>query len=330
MKPRWNVALRFGVTLSLLGLLAAKIEWRHVGAILVEASPLGLLFVAAVSPLVVLGLAARLSWLLRRRRFVVPFGTAWRATWSGQFFNLCLPGSTGGDIIRIVELTGQDGRSAGRAAGIIFVDRFLALLALLVLATWAVLGGGFPLLEWLPTFDLSRVVLLVVAAAFGVAAAWWIVRDERAGWWRKLREFLEHLLAEVRACAATPGTMLVGVPLALSVHFLNFSLIYLLARALHLPLGYGDVMALMPVLFLVLMAPVTISGHGLREIFLVAYFGWIAQRGDLDATREHAIAFSVALVSADLVSSLPGGLWYLIRRSRRGSIEATATTPLSK
>ena len=67
---------------------------------------------------------------------------------------------------------------------------------------------------------------------------------------------------------------------------------------------------------LLIMLPVTINGHGLRELLLIAYFtqmgigiGWFGGSG----VREIAVAFSLVLVANDLLWSIPGGIWYMAR-----------------
>jgi hypothetical protein len=60
----------------------------------------------------------------------------------------------------------------------------------------------------------------------------------------------------------------------------------------------------------------TINGHGLRELILIAYFtemGITVGRSGGSGVREIAIAFSLLLVADDLLWSIPGGIWYMLR-----------------
>jgi hypothetical protein len=57
-------------------------------------------------------------------------------------------------------------------------------------------------------------------------------------------------------------------------------------------------------------------GHGLRELLLIAYFtqmGLTLNGHPESGAREIAIAWSLILVANDLLWSLPGGIWYLVR-----------------
>lgn len=109
--------------------------------------------------------------------------------------------------------------------------------------------------------------------------------------------------------------LLGAVFLAFAIHLLNFLTIYLFARALHIPISYGQVLLMMPVVLFLVLLPVTINGHGLREVLLIGYFGYlgITAAGTSGAqVRETAVALSLLAVANDLFWSAPGGLIYLI------------------
>ena len=58
------------------------------------------------------------------------------------------------------------------------------------------------------------------------------------------------------------------------------------------------------------MLPITITGHGLRELLLIAYFTQIGITlgGFEGGVREIAVAFSLLLVANDLIWCIPGGI----------------------
>ena len=99
------------------------------------------------------------------------------------------------------------------------------------------------------------------------------------------------------------------------MHILNFSIVYAFARSLEIGLTYGQVLLMMPVILFIVMIPITINGHGLRELLLIGYFGAmgvaIAGHSDLKV-QDTAVALSLLTVGNDLFWSLPGGLWYLL------------------
>ena len=111
-----------------------KLDWHGLGEVL---GRLQLGWVAlgwASTSLLVVGLAARWRIFLKAQGIDLPFATIFSLTWAGQFFNSVLPGSTGGDVIKIYQLCrlAPDRKAAGAAT--VVVDRLVALSALMLLA----------------------------------------------------------------------------------------------------------------------------------------------------------------------------------------------------
>jgi hypothetical protein len=110
--------------------------------------------------------------------------------------------------------------------------------------------------------------------------------------------------------------LVLALCLAFGIHLLNFFIIYVFARSLGAEISYGKMLLVMPVVLLLVMLPVTVNGHGLREVLLIGYFTEMQIRitGRTDvAYQEIAVALSVLIVANDLVWSLPGGIRYLTR-----------------
>ena len=104
--------------------------------------------------------------------------------------------------------------------------------------------------------------------------------------------------------------------LSFAIHITNFSIAYLFARALGISITYLQILLMMPVVLFLVLLPITINGHGLRELLLIGYFTQmgIALSGHPESgAREIAIALSLVLVTNDLLWSIPGGIWYLAR-----------------
>lgn len=110
--------------------------------------------------------------------------------------------------------------------------------------------------------------------------------------------------------------MALAVAMAFTIHFVSFGGFFLFARALGIAVTYPQVLLFLPVVMTLLLIPVTVNGHGLREVLLIFYFTHfhIALSGYAGVgVKETVIALSVLAVSNDLMWSLPGGLWYLMR-----------------
>jgi hypothetical protein len=76
----------------------------------------------------------RLILLLKMINLPLRIVQGFKLTMIGNFFNMVIPGTVGGDIIKALYLFKNEEDSRGRSSGIIVMDRVLGLLALFLLA----------------------------------------------------------------------------------------------------------------------------------------------------------------------------------------------------
>jgi uncharacterized membrane protein YbhN (UPF0104 family) len=252
---------------------------------------------------------------LRHQGIRLPYNTVLCLSWGGQFFNSVLPGSTGGDIIKLIGICSLVPERKAAAASTVFVDRLSALVALLVLAAAAICIYPKPLtLLPLPKLTVSSIIFLVIGAvSVGVAVLWLLHRLTRAS---HFHGKIARTLAAAKSNLTLDPSVIAALFLAFFIHVLNFTIIFFFARALAIPVNYGQVLFMMPVILFVVMVPITINGHGLREMLLIAYFtsmGVVIANQPAVHVRETAVALSLVAVANDLAWAIPGGLWYLNR-----------------
>ena len=264
--------------------------------------------------LLIAGLALRWQIFLRQQAIQLPFTTIFSLTWAGQFFNSILPGATGGDVVKIYQLCRLVPDRKAAAAATVFVDRLAALLALLVLAGSAFVIDPVPLRIFSAyPFSIRTLAWLLISLLIALLAASILFRTIRSTLWGGR---LTRTLAAAKNHLSFNRKMLAALALAFALHLLNFLIAYLFARALGLSTTYLQIAIIVAVVLLLSMLPVTINGHGLRELLLIVYFTQIGiglDRGGGGGVREIAIAFSLVLVANDLIWSIPGGIWYMAR-----------------
>ena len=78
---------------------------------------------SALVALLITLLALRWRIFLRQQGLELPFSTIFSLTWAGQFFNSVLPGSTGGDVVKIYQLCRLAPDRKAAAAATVVVDR---------------------------------------------------------------------------------------------------------------------------------------------------------------------------------------------------------------
>lgn len=311
---RLSLALRCFFSVALIIFVLRKLDWSELFQILGQLDGNWALAGCALTFLLVLGLSARWRIFLQAQGIDLPFGTIVSLTWAGQFFNTLLPGSTGGDMVKIYHICQLAPDRKAAAAATVLVDRVTALFALLLLAVAGLMINPIPLRVLAHSLVLGRTILWVsVALGAALSVAWFLFLAMRGTLWG---ERLLRTLSAARRSFVLDRRWMGAFLLALAMHLVLVIIAYLFARALGLSISYLQALVMMPVIACFVMLPITISGHGLRELLLIGYFmemgvTLIGNAGS--AVRETAIAFSLLLVANDLLWALPGGIWYSIR-----------------
>jgi uncharacterized membrane protein YbhN (UPF0104 family) len=307
---RLAVAAKVAVTALLIVLVARAFDLRGVGDYLVRVDALTAATVIAVG----LGAVPLQTWrwmmVLDAVGSRLGFGRALVMVLIGHFFNQTLPSTVGGDAMRMWYAY-RAGIAAGDAAATVIFDRVIAVTGLLALT-----AGGLPwLLELVPAGAARSAIALVVAAGFGALAAAAVLAHfpRLLPEWRVARGFA----ARARRLLASPARVLAGALLSAAGFVLFSWMVFRLAQALGMRLGFADALLLVPPVLLVSAIPVSVAGWGLREGAMVVALGF--------AGVEPAAAFAVSVLFGIAVAatSLPGAvLWLAGGHATRDAREA--------
>jgi len=104
----------------------------------------------------------RMRVLFNSQDISLSFLNGFRIVAIGTMFNFCLPGGTGGDMVKLYYLAQENKGKGVEVATVVLVDRAVALLALLVLIV------TLATLDWQLVLNLKTVQWLVGAAALGI------------------------------------------------------------------------------------------------------------------------------------------------------------------
>jgi hypothetical protein len=174
-------------------------------------------------------------------------------------------------------------------------------------------------------FSFVKIGVALVVIGSGAASLIWLVL-------RRTRFVapIRRVLTAVRQSFIFNTRLIVALASAFALHMLNFSIVFVFAHSLGLTITYGQILLMMPVVLVLVMIPVTINGHGLREMLFIGYFSVLgitaAGRPDLKM-QDIAVALSLLAVANDLLWSLPGGVWYLINFRAPGASSAQRELP---
>jgi uncharacterized membrane protein YbhN (UPF0104 family) len=234
----------------------------------------------------------------------MPVTGIYAAFYAGAFFN-CFPlGNLGGDIARVI-LGRQLDMRLGPIITSVLIDHGVALIGLFVLAALTLPSIAHPL----ATSAWIGAVAILIATAVGFQFLW--IFDYVLGRWRdrRLVNWLLHLAAQLqslrqpRIIVTLLWTLLSLVCAAVST--------YLIARTLGIAVGPIAMAAVMSLVTLIVILPISIAGWGIREVSFVTLLGL------LGVEREAAFLLSVEVGLLTMLVSLPGAVLWLIARQPR-------------
>ena len=286
--------IRFGVSAVLLTIIAWRTNWSDVGAKFAHLD-WGLWFAAVgVSACIQVVIAKRWQVFARELRFQSSLPQYCAYCFIGAYFNLLLPTSVGGDVMRVWYLNGTSGRKLAALASV-FLERVNGLLVLIAMACVGVLVTPRPLPWW-----IHASVWSIAGASFvGAVGFPTLQRFDILPLYRRqqLQTMYDLLRVPNLAVQATLASILVQLLGVLGLWCLGLSL------GLDIPVGYYCILG--PLVSLLTLLPISVNGMGVREVGTVIL---LAPLG-VDADSAKTLAFLWFAVTVAV--SLLGGLVYL-------------------
>lgn len=241
---------------------------------------------------------------------------AFRLTYLGMFFNLVVPGLTGGDVVKAVLAVRENpGRRADALVSVV-MDRLLGLVALAALAMVVIVWLGGPFEELRLPMALALVAMVVGAVVYTSTALRRLVRFESLLARLPLGQRLLEVDRAVLVYTRRPGEVLLAFALSLGNHFAAIAGVMALGVAFGVPqsvIGWWQYVAIVPVANIVSALPIAPGGWGVGEAAFHFLFELVGASGAL------GVAVSVTYRLCQLVVGLLGGL-YLLRPARRAEL----------
>jgi hypothetical protein len=290
-----NKLLRLLVSATLLAWLAWGTDWAQVRAAFAQLRP-GL-WLLAVGVYAVAQVVSGLRWqmLARPLGFAQPLGRYISYYYIGMFFNLILPTSVGGDVVRAWYLDGGSGRRLAAFLSV-FIDRCSGLLVLLALACGAL---------WFCPPGLPAWVTLSVWGTAGCAALGLAGLPLLGRWTARLDRF--RLLGETaHTYLGQPRLLLVVTVLSLGVQAANVVIVWLVGCAIDAPVPAGYYWVVVPMVTLLTLLPISLNGMGIREGGMVLFLA------PLNIPSSTALSLSFLWFAVFSASSLFGAVIYAL------------------
>jgi uncharacterized membrane protein YbhN (UPF0104 family) len=312
--------LRILGSVVLLAVIAWRLDWGSVAAAFARVRP-GY-FLLAVLLYVALQVVSSLRWRIFAAaqgfdgsplRYVAYY-------FIGMFFNLALPTSVGGDVVRVWYLAGQDGSAptAGRrlpALVSVLADRVNGVVVLVLLACVSAALCPVALRDWI-VWTVAGIGTATVAGLAAVPGLRFVfVTYRRLAGLPKLSH-LRQLVDGGWSYCHQPRVLISATLLSVVVQVGNAGIGYLIGEALDLPVPVQYYGLIVPLVALLSLVPISLNGMGLREAGYVVLFGVLGiEAGD-------AVTFSLLMFAASASVSVGGVGFYLLGRFPRYRPEA--------
>jgi hypothetical protein len=301
-RRHWAILAKLAVSVALVVFLVRRVEIAPLAARFAALDPGWLALALAVFMGQLLITGRRFALIGRAIGATLPDAVALRLTLIGQFFSQTLPSAVGGDAVRAF-LAQRHGLAWGRAVSAVLCDRIAALIVLAALATLTL-----PLFFARIDEEWARLLALALGAgALAGAAVLAFASPERIGALARvalLRPFAT-LIGDVRRIALTARESRAILALSVVVHLCVIASVWLLARALAIPVAFLDCVLIVPPIVLATLAPVSIAGWGVREGATIVGFALVGM------AEADALALSVAIGLAQIAIGIPGGILWL-------------------
>lgn len=314
-KKQLLVILKVAVSGGLIWFLLSSIDIGAAKDRVLAADPAMIALAGIVMIAQVCVAGARWYVVLRAIEAPLPLLELIRLFWIGSFFSQALPSSVGGDPIRIY-MAYKGGLSLGKSINGVMLERVVTVLGLVVLAT-VVQPAFLPKLD-----DDAQMLTLGVLGMLGAAAIGGLLvlmfLDRLPDALTKFRVVrgMFALAGDTRRVFLNMGSAAMSLFLGVLTH-LNISLVvFCLAVALSVDVTWVDCMVLMPIVVLVTTLPISIAGWGVREGAMVAAFALVGVPND------GALVLSLTLGVLVIIMMIPGGILWLMGRSRGEAISA--------
>lgn len=304
--------LKFIFSFSIIAYLLIKIvPINDFLKVLKGANILWLILSFSLHSLGLLISAYRWQILIQAQGDRVPLGFLAKSYLVGTFFNNFLPTRFGGDIVRIWDGS-RYSRSVLKSSAIVLVERFTGIIVLLLFAFVASLSR-LEMAKKIPIIWVSLLVgllgLLFVLSFFMPFAKRILGKIPDKGYLKKIKakvfEFRDVVLVYKEKKREFLKALFWAFLLQVNV-ILHY---FLVGKALHLNISFIDYFIFIPIILIILIIPVTISGLGLREGIYIEIFKFYLIPA--------ALAFSfplIADVAFGLIIGIIGGIIYIVRK----------------
>jgi uncharacterized membrane protein YbhN (UPF0104 family) len=238
--------------------------------------------------------SARWYFLAHALDFAGPWSAYFRYYFVGMYFNLFLPSSVGGDVLKM-HLISRGGAKKLRATYSVVADRLFGLAAMLLLGAGAILTGHGILPRHFEHL-LCVTGICIITSLLGLP----LVGKLLSRAWPEIGKRLAVFLVFWEK----PKALFAALSLSFVLQTLGMGAVTLLAKDMGLSLPAAFYFAAFPLVAILTILPISFNGMGIRE------GGFIYFLGLKGIPAEKALTLSLSFFTIQVAASLIGGLAY--------------------
>ncbi len=238
------------------------------------------------------------------------FIEAFQLTFIGFFFSNFLPGTLGGDTVKLYYIAKHTRKNAGSLASIL-IDRVIGMSALIFIAIPVVLlNFRYPVVKNLSplVFGLFALFLIASFLFFNLKNAVILkklFKIQLFGIGDKIANFKNALVLYRK----NKKTLVFALSVSIVIQVIIVFVCYFLSKFLNLNIPILYFFLFIPIIQLIVAIPVTVSGIGTREVAFVFFFTTTAGI----VPQMDAFALSLVFYLVTVALSLIGGIVYLFK-----------------
>lgn len=238
----------------------------------------------------------------------------------GLFFNLAFPTVIGGDVVKMY-YAGRASRQFAHSFAATFLDRDTGMMAMMMIACAATLiyspnvpGIPVTLIVWsvLAAFVFGNALIFAPALHRRFSQALVLFRL------RGVAAKVDKVSHAFQIMSRHWTTLVVALLISLVNQLLVIAVTWVMSEGLRLHVSFAYFLVLVPVVTLISMIPISLSGMGLRE------YAYLSLLGGIGVAPESSLALGLLSSGAVLLSAIPGGVIYVLFREQSDAQEMAA------
>lgn len=284
-----------------------------------------MVFVGGLIVFVLAQLVFVLRWwmLLKTQKIDIPYMMAVKLHFIGLFYNNCLPGSVGGDILRAGYVSTHTDKKV-EAVLSVFFDRAIGLAGTITMAAvfyWIIARSDQSFAMEMarktasgpaPTY-LKPLLLAIIVVITIVAAVFLVTKSGRSKMLHVFKTIEDKGLALIKKALMAlilyckkPLVLIAAILLTVICQVMSIFSIYLVCRGMQIEASFIYYLAFFPTSWVIGVIPISVGGAGIMEGVLNTLFGKVATI----STDDIAIPGLIQRVIF-LTASLPGLIIHL-------------------